>query len=107
MTYHEKRKIGLPWCEELVRRTFRITGSTIQATRDVLEFGHTVAGNLAGGTHHAFADAAEGYCIFNDIAVASRVAQKQYGIDKVIVVDLDVHQGNGTAAIFADDASVY
>ncbi len=108
MTLEEKKRIGLPWSYDLVRRTFRITGATIAATLDVVVHGHPCAGNLAGGTHHAFANVAEGYCIQNDIAVSARVAQR-HAIKqlRVIVVDLDVHQGNGTAAIFKDDDDVF
>ena len=101
------RTIGFPWSYELVRRTFRITGATIAATDDVLLNQFPAAGNLAGGTHHAFRAHGEGYCIFNDIAVAARHAQEIYGVGRVAVIDLDVHQGNGTAEIFQNDNSVF
>eukprot|EP00808_Paulinella_micropora_P027058 g81649.t1 len=101
------RAIGFPWSEELVRRTMRITGGTLACTQDVLRGGAHCAGNLAGGTHHAFHARGEGYCIFNDIAVAARWAQHEHKVARCVVIDLDVHQGNGTAAIFANDPSVF
>ena len=101
------RTIGFPWSYELVRRTYRITGATVQCVHDVLSTPLQVAGNLAGGTHHAFRGHGEGYCIFNDVAVAARVAQQEYQIGKCLVIDLDVHQGNGTAECFQNDSSVF
>ena len=80
-------------------------GATIAAARAALDDG--VAANLAGGTHHAFADRGEGFCVFNDVAVAARVLQRDHHARRIAVVDLDVHQGNGTAAIFTDDPSVF
>jgi acetoin utilization deacetylase AcuC-like enzyme len=103
----EERAVGFPWSPELVRRTFRICGATLAATEDVLMNDYPVAGNLSGGTHHAFAAQAEGYCVFNDIAVAARMAQRKFMVPQVIVIDLDVHQGNGTASIFSGDPSVF
>ncbi|WP_373049558.1 histone deacetylase [Vulgatibacter sp.] len=100
-----QRRIGLPWSEELVLRSRASVGGTLAATREALERG--ISGNLAGGTHHAFADHGEGYCVFNDIAVAARVVQRAGAIGRAAVIDLDVHQGNGTAAIFADDETVF
>lgn len=101
----EIRRIGFPWSEKLVQRSRRSTGATIAAARDALEDG--IAANLAGGTHHAFADAGEGYCVFNDAAVAIRVLQGASLIRRACVIDLDVHQGNGTASIFSNDESVF
>jgi acetoin utilization deacetylase AcuC-like enzyme len=103
------RTIGFPWSYELVRRTYRITGATVQCVHDVLQSDGQVpiAGNLAGGTHHAFKGHGEGYCIFNDVAVAARVAQQDYHVGRCLVIDLDVHQGNGTAEIFTNDSSVF
>ncbi len=100
-----QRRIGFPWSPEMVERSRRSVGATIAAAHQALRDG--VAANLAGGTHHAFADRGEGYCVFNDVAVASRVLLRDGLVGKVVVVDCDVHQGNGTAAIFHDDASVF
>ena len=101
----EIRRIGFPWSPKLVERSRRSTGATIAAARAALADG--VAANLAGGTHHAFADAGEGYCVFNDAAVAIRTMQHEGLISCACVIDLDVHQGNGTAAILANDATVF
>jgi acetoin utilization deacetylase AcuC-like enzyme len=101
----EARRIGFPWSPEMVERSRRSVGATIGAARVALDEG--VAANLAGGTHHAFADRGEGYCVFNDAAVAIRVLQAGGRIRRALVADLDVHQGNGTAAVFADDPSVF
>jgi acetoin utilization deacetylase AcuC-like enzyme len=98
------RKIGFPWSEELVRRTRASVGSTLAATREALSTGW--GGTLAGGTHHAFAGEGSGFCVFNDIAVAARWVQANSMVKRVAVVDLDVHQGDGTAHIFRGDASV-
>jgi acetoin utilization deacetylase AcuC-like enzyme len=95
------RRIGFPWSEGLVRRTLASVGSTLSATRDALATG--IGGGLAGGTHHAFRGEGSGFCVFNDIAVA--IAHLS-GISRVAVLDLDVHQGDGTAKIFEDDSSV-
>jgi acetoin utilization deacetylase AcuC-like enzyme len=104
----EQRRIGFPWSPAMAERARRSVGATIAATRQALEDGgHGVSANLAGGTHHGFADHGEGYCVFNDVAVAARLAQRDLGIARILVVDLDVHQGNGTAHIFADDPSVF
>ncbi len=99
------RRIGFPWSPELVERSHRAVGGTIAAARSALERG--IAMNLAGGTHHAFADHGEGFCVFNDVAVAIRALQYEGRIARAAVIDLDVHQGNGTNAIFAGDESVY
>ncbi|MEQ8762278.1 MAG: histone deacetylase [Planctomycetota bacterium] len=101
----EVRRIGFPWSEGLVERSRRSVGATIAAARAALE--DRGAANLAGGTHHAFADSGQGYCVFNDAAVAIRVMQSEAQIRRAVVVDADVHQGNGTAAIFEDDPSVF
>jgi acetoin utilization deacetylase AcuC-like enzyme len=100
-----QRRIGFPWSPQMVERSRRSVGATIAASHAALDEG--VAANLAGGTHHAFADRGEGFCIFNDVAVAARVLQRDHLARRVAVVDLDVHQGNGTAAIFAGDPSVF
>ncbi len=101
----EVRRLGLPWSPELVERSRRSTGATIAACRAALEEG--VAVNLAGGTHHAFADRGEGFCVFNDNAVAARALQAEGLARRILIIDCDVHQGNGTAAIFAGDPTVF
>jgi acetoin utilization deacetylase AcuC-like enzyme len=105
LTEAEQRRIGLPWSPQMVERSRRSSGATIEACRAALAEG--VACNLAGGTHHAFADAGEGYCVFNDTAVAARAMQAEGRARRVVVLDCDVHQGNGTAAIFRADPSVF
>ena len=103
---HEiQRRIGFPWSPQMVERSRRSVGATIAASYAALDEG--VAANLAGGTHHAFADRGEGFCVFNDVAVAARVLQRDDHANRIAIVDLDVHQGNGTAAIFSGDASVF
>jgi acetoin utilization deacetylase AcuC-like enzyme len=106
LTRDEIRRIGFPWSPQLVERSRRSVGGTLAAARSALD-GDGVAVNLAGGTHHAFADRGEGFCVFNDVAVAARAMQAEGRAGRVAVVDLDVHQGNGTAAIFAGDPSVF
>jgi acetoin utilization deacetylase AcuC-like enzyme len=101
----EVRRLGLPWSPELRERSLRTVQATIEAARDALDRGLGVT--LAGGTHHAFAGHGEGFCVFNDVAVAVRVLQREGRITRAAVVDLDVHQGNGTARIFAGDPDVY
>ena len=104
----EQRAIGFPWSEEMVERARRSVGATVAAADAALRDG--VAMNLAGGTHHASADRGSGYCVFNDVAVAARLQQRCHGGAgrvRVAVIDLDVHQGDGTASIFAGDASVF
>ena len=101
LTKPQIRRIGFPWSGAMVQRSRRSTGATIAAARAALADG--VAANLAGGTHHAFANAGEGYCVFNDAAVAIRAMQAEGQIERACVVDLDVHQGNGTASILRDD----
>jgi acetoin utilization deacetylase AcuC-like enzyme len=105
LTPAEIRRIGFPWSPEMVERSRRSAGATLEACRAALEEG--VAVNLAGGTHHAFADRGEGYCVFNDSAIAARAMQEEGRVARVLVVDCDVHQGNGTASIFADDPTVF
>jgi acetoin utilization deacetylase AcuC-like enzyme len=99
------RKLGVPWSPALWRRSRLATQGTLEAARAALEDG--LAGNLAGGTHHAFPAHGEGFCVLNDVAVAIRVLQREGRIQRALIIDLDVHQGNGTAAIFADDPDVY
>ncbi|HEX7437705.1 MAG TPA: histone deacetylase [Caldimonas sp.] len=108
------REIGFPWSPEMVERARRSVGATIAAARAALADG--VSANLAGGTHHASADKGSGYCVFNDTAVAARLMQAEWhrakrprerALLRVAVIDLDVHQGNGTASIFRDDDSVF
>ena len=101
----EVRRIGFPWSPELVERSRRAVGGTVAAARHALSAG--IAMNLAGGTHHAFAAHGEGFCVYNDVAVAIRLLQREGVIRRAAVIDLDVHQGNGTHSIFADDASVF
>ena len=101
----EQRRIGLPWSEALVERSFRAVGGTCEASAAALDLGITM--NLAGGTHHAFPDHGEGFCVFNDAAVAIRALQRSGRIRRAAIVDLDVHQGNGTHAIFAGDSTVF
>jgi acetoin utilization deacetylase AcuC-like enzyme len=106
-----QRRIGFPWSAEMVERSRRSAGATIAAARVALaeaaERGWGVAANLAGGTHHAYPDHGEGFCVFNDAAVAIRVLQREGAIGRAVVIDCDVHQGNGTAAIFACDPSAF
>lgn len=114
MSDAEQREIGFPWSVRMAERSRRSVGATIAAARAALA-GEGVAANLAGGTHHAYAHKGSGYCVFNDVAVAARLMQAEWHRQhrhlqrmlRVIVIDLDVHQGNGTAAIFADDPSVF
>jgi acetoin utilization deacetylase AcuC-like enzyme len=105
LTEREIRRLGLPWSKALVRRSFLATSGTCHAARFALRDG--IGANLAGGTHHAFPDRGEGFCVFNDVAVAVRVLQRDGLVSRVAIVDCDVHQGNGTATIFAGDASVF
>jgi acetoin utilization deacetylase AcuC-like enzyme len=106
----QQREIGFPWSPQLVERSRHSVGATIAAARAALADG--VAAQLGGGTHHARADAGSGFCVFNDVAVAARLMQaevhrRERRLLHVLVIDLDVHQGNGTAAIFADDPTVF
>ena len=106
----QQREIGFPWSLRMAERARRSVGATIGAARVALDEG--LAANLAGGTHHAFADHGSGYCVFNDVAVAARLMQAEWhrrrrSLLRVLVIDLDVHQGNGSAAIFRDDPTVF
>jgi len=101
----EQRRIGFPWSLKMVERSRRSTGASIAAGRSALEDG--VAVNLAGGTHHSFADSGQGFCVFNDVCVAAKVLQDEGVAQRVMVVDLDVHQGNGTASVTNDDPTIY
>ena len=105
LTDAEIRRIGFPWSLPMVERSRRSTGATIAACRAAITDG--IAVNLAGGTHHAMTDAGEGYCVFNDAAVAIRSLQREGLIRRACVIDLDVHQGNGTAQILADDSTTF
>ena len=105
LTARELRRLGLPWSKALVRRSFLATGGTLAAARAALASG--IASNLAGGTHHSFPDHGEGFCVLNDVAVTIRSLRRDKLIERAAVVDCDVHQGNGTATIFAGDESVY
>jgi len=101
----EQRRLGLPWSEALWQRSRLASAGTLLAARAALEDG--LAGNLAGGTHHAFADHGEGFCVLNDVALAIRGLQAERLIERAAIIDLDVHQGNGTAAIFEADEAVF
>jgi acetoin utilization deacetylase AcuC-like enzyme len=112
-----QRRIGFPWSPMMVERSRRSVGATLAAAREALDGARLapgaearrakVAANLAGGTHHAFRDRGEGYCVFNDVAVAAAVLLREGAASRVAVVDCDVHQGNGTAAIFRDEPAVF
>ncbi|WP_285414475.1 histone deacetylase [Variovorax sp. efr-133-TYG-130] len=103
------REIGFPWSEAMVERSRRSAGATVAACRAA--FSEGVSANMAGGTHHAYADKGSGFCVFNDAAVAARLMQAEHAragqLLRVAVIDLDVHQGNGTASIFQGDPSVF
>jgi acetoin utilization deacetylase AcuC-like enzyme len=99
------RRIGFPWSPELVERTLASAGGTLGATCSALRTGF--GGTLAGGTHHAFRERGSGFCVFNDIAIAIVWAREEAGVQRAAVVDLDVHQGDGTAAIFSGDPGVF
>ncbi|HBH22736.1 MAG TPA: histone deacetylase [Cytophagales bacterium] len=101
----EIRRTGFPYSPSLVRREVEIAGGTVKGALFALE--HGVAMNIAGGTHHAFTDRGEGFCLLNDIAIAAKFLLDQLLVEKVLVVDLDVHQGNGTAEIFRNEPWVF
>jgi acetoin utilization deacetylase AcuC-like enzyme len=101
----EQRRLGLPWSDALWQRSLLASAGTLLAAREAR--GGGIAGNLAGGTHHAFADHGEGFCVLNDVAIAIRQLQAERAIRRSAVIDLDVHQGNGTAAIFEADDEVF
>jgi acetoin utilization deacetylase AcuC-like enzyme len=105
LTRSEMRRIGFPWSERMVERSRRASGGTLDACLAALEDGF--AANLAGGTHHAFAERGEGYCVFNDSAIASRALRARGLAERIVVVDTDVHQGNGTAAILRADPWIF
>ncbi len=107
-----QKEIGFPWTPAMVERSRRSAGATVMAARAALLGGEGVSANLAGGTHHAYADKGSGFCVFNDAAVAARLMQAEWGRThkrplQVAIVDLDVHQGNGTARIFERDPHVF
>jgi acetoin utilization deacetylase AcuC-like enzyme len=107
LTAEAQRRIGFPWSPGMVERSRRSVGATIAAARHVMLRGERVSANLAGGTHHAFSDRGAGYCVFNDVAVAARVLLRDGLVARATVVDCDVHQGDGTAAIFRGDPRVF
>jgi acetoin utilization deacetylase AcuC-like enzyme len=114
LTAEAQRRIGFPWSDMMVERSRRSVGATLEAAREVVGAARgargpqaIVAANLAGGTHHAFRDRGEGYCVFNDVAVAAAVLLRDRAIARAAVVDCDVHQGNGTAAIFSGEPAVF
>jgi acetoin utilization deacetylase AcuC-like enzyme len=100
-----QRRLGFPWSPLLPERSLRTVQGTLEAARDALDGGAGI--NLAGGTHHAFPDHGEGYCVFNDAAVALRTLQREGRIVRAVVIDLDVHQGNGTAKVFQGDIDIF
>ena len=105
LTAREIRRLGLPWSQSLVRRSFYAVGGTISASVTALAEGFSA--NLAGGTHHSFADRGEGFCVLNDVAIAIRTLRKQRLIRRAAIIDCDVHQGNGTAMIFSEDPDTF
>src|SRR5215204_7685702 len=105
LTTKEIRRLGLPWSESLVQRSFYAVGGTLASTRAALTDGYS--SNLAGGTHHSFPDRGEGFCVLNDVAIAIRALRAETLIQRAAVVDCDVHQGNGTATIFAGDKETF
>src|SRR5579862_2993534 len=113
LTAEAQRRIGFPWSPMMVERSRRSVGATLAAARLVTAatgesaLRHHVAANLAGGTHHAFRSRGEGYCVFNDVAVACAVLLRDRRIARAAIVDCDVHQGNGTASIFRDEPAVF
>jgi acetoin utilization deacetylase AcuC-like enzyme len=105
LTRREQLALGLPWSPELVERARRSVGATLQAAGAALADG--VAANLGGGTHHAFADGGRGFCVFNDVVVAVRALRREGRLRRALIVDLDVHQGDGTHAAFLEDAEAF
>lgn len=101
----EVRRMGLPLSRALIEREYRITQGTIDCALHALKFG--IAMNSSGGTHHAYADRAEGFCLINDIAVAANFLLQQKIVSNILIIDLDVHQGNGTAKIFEKEPRVF
>ena len=102
----EMRRIGFPWSAAMVERSRRSSGATMQALEAAIG-GDKISVNLAGGTHHAAYDRGGGYCVFNDSVVAARYVQEKNLVKKILIVDLDVHQGNGTAELCRDDTSIF
>jgi acetoin utilization deacetylase AcuC-like enzyme len=108
LSAQEIRAIGFPWSPQMAERARRSTGATIAALEHAIaQRAQPTSVNLAGGTHHAFRDHGEGFCCFNDAAVAARVVQRDCNVERVLICDLDVHQGNGTASILAGDDSIF
>ncbi len=105
ISHKEERLIGFPISKRLIQREITIAGGTIQNTEFALKYG--VSMNIAGGTHHAFTEHGEGFCLINDQAVAACHLIDEYNFDKILIVDLDVHQGNGTAEIFQNESRVF
>ncbi len=105
LSQKEIRVIGFPWSLEMVERSKRSSGATLAACRAALREG--ASANLAGGTHHAFYDRGEGYCVFNDAAIAARTLVAESILERVLIVDCDVHQGNGTATILSSDSHIF
>lgn len=105
LTAAEQRRIGFPWSPAMVERSRRSAGATLAACRAALTDG--CSANLAGGTHHAHRDFGSGFCVFNDAAIAARQLRHEGLIDRVAIIDCDVHQGDGTAAILAEDRDVF
>jgi len=105
LSVKEQRRLGFPWSPELIERSRRSVGGTLEATEAALKDG--VGINLAGGTHHAFYDRPEGFCVFNDAMVAAHHAIAAHDIQSVLIIDLDVHQGNGTAALAAENPEIF
>ena len=105
MTMSAVRRMGFPWTQALVRRSRLAVQGTVNSARNALADG--MSGNLAGGTHHAMPDHAQGFCVLNDVAIAIRFLQESGQIRRALVIDFDVHQGNGTAKVFENDPSVY
>jgi acetoin utilization deacetylase AcuC-like enzyme len=105
LTRREELALGLPWSPQLVERARRSVGATLRAAEAALTEG--VGANLGGGTHHAFPDGGRGFCVFNDVVAAARALRREARLDRVLVVDLDVHQGDGTHAAFLDDPDAF
>ena len=105
LTRQEIRRIGFPWSPAMVERSRRSSGATVEGAFAALDEG--IAVSLAGGTHHAFHAAGEGFCVFNDSVVAARALQAAGAVERCVVLDCDVHQGNGTAALCAEDDSIF
>ncbi len=108
LTALEQRRLGFPWSPALLERSLRSVGATCEAAFSVWEAGgFAVAANLAGGTHHAFADRGEGFCLFNDCVVAAQALLEEAGVERIAMVDCDVHQGDGTASLCGNEARIF